>query len=217
MRVGIFFYGDDPARARLDLLDGYLREFSANPSDSAIKWQRKRSEPWTVVFKDPATAETASKHMVTVNWLVNDEPMTLRDSLAWGILDHLLLGTSASKLAKALTDSNLGDDLAGGGLSDELLQATYGIGLKGVAPDDVAKVEPLVVSVLEQLVQSGFDADAVTSSINTIEFSLREFNTGGYPRGLMFMLGSLSDWLYDRDPLDRLRFCLLYTSPSPRD
>lgn len=144
--------------------------------------------------------------MVTVNWLVNDEPMPLRDTLAWGILDHLLLGTSASKLAKALTDSDLGDDLAGGGLSDELLQATYGIGLKGVQPADVDKVEPLVLSVLEQLAQSGFEQDAVTASINTVEFSLREFNTGGFPRGLMFMLGSLSNWLYGRDPLDTLRF-----------
>lgn len=202
----IFFYGDDPAAARLDLLDSYLSEFAANPSDSAIRWQPKRSTPWTVEEKFPATAETAEKHMVTVNWLVNDAPMSLRDSLAWGILDHLLLGTSASKLAKALTDSNLGDDLAGGGLSDELLQATYGIGLKGVAPTDVEKVEPLVLSVLEQLAQTGFEPDAITSSINTIEFQLREFNTGGFPRGLMFMLGSLNDWLYDRDPLDRLRF-----------
>jgi hypothetical protein len=144
--------------------------------------------------------------MVSVNWLVNDAPMSLRDQLAWGILDHLLLGTSASQLAKALTESNLGDDLVGGGLSDELQQATYGIGLKGVAPADVDKVEPLVLSVLQAAATDGFAADAVTASINTVEFALREFNTGGFPRGLSFMLGALNDWLYDRDPLGGLRF-----------
>jgi len=202
----IFFYGDDPAGARLDLVNEYLSEFKANPSDSVIRWQKKRTSPWTVVEKFPATPETAAKHMVAINWLINDEPMTMRDQLAWGVLDHLLLGTSASKLAKELTESNLGDDLIGGGLSDELLQATYGIGLKGVAPEDVDKVEPLVLEVLASAAKSGFDQDAITASINTIEFSLREFNTGGYPRGLMFMLGSLSQWLYDRDPLDGVRF-----------
>jgi Zn-dependent M16 (insulinase) family peptidase len=41
---------------------------------------------------------------------------------------------------------------------------------------------------------------------DSIEFMLREFNTGSYPRGLSIMLSSLSQWLYGRDPLDALRF-----------
>merc|ERR1719424_2164180 len=69
----------------------------------------------------------------------------------------------------------------GGGLSDELKQATFSIGLKGVKPEDVPKVEALAVSTL-------FEADAIEASLNTIEFSLREFNTGGFPRGLSLML-----------------------------
>jgi Zn-dependent M16 (insulinase) family peptidase len=28
----------------------------------------------------------------------------------------------------------------------------------------------------------------------------------GFPRGLSYMLGSLSSWLYDRDPFEPLRF-----------
>lgn len=103
--------------------------------------------------------------------------MGAREQLAWGVLDHLLLGTSASKLAKALTESGLGDDLVGGGLSDELQQATFAVGLKGVAPADVDKVEPLVLAVLRQAAADGFAADAVTASLNTVEFALREFNT----------------------------------------
>lgn len=44
------------------------------------------------------------------------------------------------------------------------------------------------------------------ASLNSLEFRLREFNTGGFPRGLSFMLGSLSSWLYERDPFEPLRF-----------
>jgi len=40
------------------------------------------------------------------------------------------------------------------------------------------------------------------ASLNSIEFSLREFNTGSFPRGLSFMLGALSKWVYDQDPLE---------------
>ena len=39
-----------------------------------------------------------------------------------------------------------------------------------------------------------------------MEFSLREFNTGSFPRGLSLMLGILSQWIYDRNPLSGVRF-----------
>ena len=42
--------------------------------------------------------------------------------------------------------------------------------------------------------------------MNTIEFQLREFNTGSFPRGLSFMLGAMSKWLYDNSPTSALKF-----------
>ena len=70
--------------------------------------------------------------MVTVNWLLNHNELPAKESLALSILDHLLLATPSSPLRKVLTESQLGESVTGGGLSDELLQATFGIGLKGV-------------------------------------------------------------------------------------
>jgi len=35
---------------------------------------------------------------------------------------------------------------------------------------------------------------------------MREFNTGSFPKGLSFMLGSMSKWLYDESPTDSLKF-----------
>ena len=46
----------------------------------------------------------------------------------------------------------------------------------------------------------------VHASLNAIEFAMREFNTGGSPRGLSFMLAALGRWSYDDDPIDGLRF-----------
>merc|ERR1740139_599520 len=43
--------------------------------------------------------------------------------------------------------------------------------------------------------------------MNTVEFSLREFNTGGFPKGLSLMLAVMPNWLYERgSPTDALRF-----------
>ena len=86
------------------------------------------------------------------------------------MLDDLLLGTSSAALRKILTESQLGESVAGGGLSDELIQSTFGVGLKGVAAENVKKVEELVLSSLESIAKTGFEEDAIRASINTIEF-----------------------------------------------
>jgi Zn-dependent M16 (insulinase) family peptidase len=42
--------------------------------------------------------------------------------------------------------------------------------------------------------------------MNTVEFALRENNTGSFPRGLALMLGALTIWLHDGDPFDSISF-----------
>ena len=63
--------------------------------------------------------------------------------------------------------------MTGGGLSDELLQATFSVGLKGVKADNTKQVEELVLKTLLQITESGFENSAVEASMNTLEFRLR--------------------------------------------
>jgi Zn-dependent M16 (insulinase) family peptidase len=79
--------------------------------------------------------------------------------------------------------------VTGGGLSDELLQATYSVGMKGVNPTDTIKVEELIQKTLSELAVTGFEDEAIKAAMNTFEFKLREFNTGSFPKGLSVMLG----------------------------
>ncbi|HRF94734.1 MAG TPA: hypothetical protein PLZ51_06065, partial [Aggregatilineales bacterium] len=46
----------------------------------------------------------------------------------------------------------------------------------------------------------------IEAAMNTYEFSLREYNTGQFPRGLAVMFSSLSTWLYGGDPLAPLSY-----------
>ena len=206
----IYFYGDDDVYTRLELMDEYLNEFDASPESkpaSVVKWQAKSyDEPHRSKYPYPAGADQPETHMVQTNWLLNDKPMSDTDELTLNFLDHLLMGTPSSILRKTLMESGLGDAITSGGLSDELLQATFSVGLKGVAPENVDKVEKLIMDTLEKVAEEGFTDDAIAASMNTIEFQLREFNTGSFPKGLSFMLGSMSKWIYDDDPLDALRF-----------
>jgi presequence protease len=205
----IYFSGDDDVLTRLDM-DEYLSEFDASPESkpgSVIQWQKKTyKEPRREVHPYPIGEDQPETHMMMVNWLMNDKPLSSLDELTLGILDHLLTGTSSSILRKTLMESGYGDAITGGGLSDELLQATFSIGMKGVKADDVPKLEILILDTLEKVAREGFDADDIASSMNTIEFQLREFNTGSFPKGLSFMLGAMSKWLYDESPTEGLKF-----------
>jgi len=206
----IYFSGDDDIRKRLEIMDEYLSEFDANPScktGSVVQWQAKRfTEPKREQHYYPSGADQPETHMMAVNWLLNDEPLTPYQDLMLSILDHLLTGTSSAILRKTLMESGLGSAVTGGGLSDELLQATFSIGLKGIQAENVDKVEQLIMDTFRQVSKEGFSEDAIAASMNTVEFELREFNTGSFPKGLAFMLGSMSKWLYDKSPTDGLKF-----------
>jgi presequence protease len=206
----VYFAGDDDVYKRLELMDEYLNEFDASDDykeKSKILWQPKKfSEPKREVQSFPAGADQPTTHMFMMNWLLNDRPLTPTEDLTLGVLDHLLMGTTSSILRKTLMESGLGDAITGGGLSDELLQATYSVGLKGVQPDKVREGEQLILDMLAKVVEDGFAADDIESSINTIEFQMREFNTGSFPKYLSFMLGANSKWIYEESPTDGLKF-----------
>ncbi|KAG9155235.1 hypothetical protein Leryth_023268 [Lithospermum erythrorhizon] len=206
----IWFYGDDDPNERLRILSEYLDMFDASsaPNESRIKPQKLFREPVRIVEKYPAADgdDLEKKHMVCLNWLLSEDPLDLETELALGFLDHLLLGTPASPLRKILLESGYGDAIVGGGIDDDLLQPQFSVGLKGVKEDNINKIEALIMKTLKQLAEEGFDSDAVEASMNTIEFALRENNTGSFPRGLALMLRSIGKWIYDMDPFQPLKY-----------
>lgn len=173
-----------------------------------MEWQPKKFSVPKIVKGSYPVGEAGGKDYVTVNWLLNDAPITGEESLKLNVLDHLLMGTTKSALRKALSDSGLGEDVTGGGLSDELLQATFSVGMKGVDGEEgVEKVRDIIEETLQRLAQEGFEEEDVKASMNAIEFQLREFNTGSFPKGLSLMLGSISGWIYGKVSWDDT-FCL---------
>ena len=203
----MWFYGDDDVEERLKILDGFLSEFDRREVDSVVTTQEYFTEPKRVVASYVAgDGEEQQKSFVQVNWLLNDGPFDQETALAVGFLDNLLLGTPAAPLRMAMEESGLGEAMVGFGLEDELRQPTFAIGLKGVAAEDIPKVEKLIEETIAKIAEEGFTQEAIDSSVNTIEFAMRENNTGRFPRGLSLMLRSLSAWLYDGDPIEPLRF-----------
>ena len=202
----IYFYGDDNPERRLKVLHEYLSKYNAAKINSAIDVQKPFKEPRYVEFPFiPGEANNVDKGMITVNWVIGDTTDPVH-SLSVSMLNFILLGMPASPLRKALIDSGLGDDLAGGGLEGELCQSCFSVGLKGVSIVKLNQVEDLILATLKSIADFGIAKETIEAAVNTIEFSLRENNTGRFPRGLSLMLRSLTSWLYDKDPFAPLAF-----------
>ena len=203
----VFFCGDDNPDERLRLVNEYLKDFERLDIDSTIKLQKHFDHPKRIVHYYASGQDKASrsKGMITVNWLLC-ETTDVQTNMALHILSYILLGMPGSPLRKALIDSGLGEDIAGVGLEDELKQMFFSVGLKGANVEKAYLVEKLILDTLTGLARDGIDPQTIEASINTIEFSLRENNTGSYPRGLALMLRSLTTWLYDSDPMALLGF-----------
>lgn len=198
-----FFWGDDAEEERLEQLGAVLDRFERLELDSSIGVQRAFAAPQSLTI--PYAASGEEKAMVVVNWLGPDV-MDMELGLAFRMLEHILLGMPASPLRRALIESGLGEDMAGQGLETELRQFVFDVGLKGVALEDTGKVESLILETLKNLVRQGLPEAAVEAAVNSVEFALRENNSGRFPVGLSVMLRSLATWLHDGDPLAPLRF-----------
>lgn len=203
----VVFAGDDAPEKRLDILDGYFSQFEAAPVDAEVKLQPRFNAPRQIsgTYAGSVDAEKRRDGMASVNWMI-EPPANREETLSHGLLSYLLAGNSAAPLRKKLTESGLGENMIGGGISTWLRQPMAGFGLKGIDPADAGKVEALVLETLAEIAESGFSAEQREAAINTFEFHLREQNTGSQPRGMSYMFTALGTWLHGGDPLAPLSF-----------
>jgi len=206
----IVFYGDDPPEERLRLMHEYLKGYGPAAENPAIPLQTSFNKPssCTIPYVVSETDESA-KSLIAVSWMLpenNDAEL----AIAYTLLAHVLMGTPASPLRRALIESGLGEEVLGSGydygLFTTLRQLFFTAGMRGVQTDDVDKVEEIILTTLTAIVDNGFDKAMVDATVNTIEFQLRENNFGSFPRGLVLMVRALTTWLHNGDPFASLDF-----------
>lgn len=202
----IFFCGDDPPEERLRKMDACLAGYSRQDVRAGVALQPPFESPRRVTapYRVDPGADAGRKAMAQVNWalpVVTDQT----ELMLLGVMFHALLDTPASPLRKALLDSQLGEMVLGGS-SPHTRQMMFSAGLKGIADADAGRVETLVLDTLRRLVAEGFDPAMIEAGVNTLEFGLRENNTGSFPRGLALMIRALLSWVYGDDPLPALAY-----------
>ncbi len=207
-----FFWGDDDEEMRLKKVNDVISSFDKIELNSSIPLQerlttaRKIEVPFEVAAQDSesdeAENEDAKKGHATVNWLLC-ESYDVEKNLLFCMLDHILTELPGSALRKALIDSGLGEDITGH-LEGDLRQMYFSIGLRSLELGKEDEMEALILDTLADLVENKIPAKAIEAAVNATEFTLREANTGRYPKGLVAMTQALTHWLYDEDPFAAL-------------
>ena len=194
-----FFWGDDPEEGRLAKVAEFIAPYERRVVESEVPLQPRLATPRKVEASYAASEEEGGdKAHVAVNWLLCESRET-EEMFVLKMLEHIISGLPGSPLRKALMDSGLGEDISGCGLESDLRQAYFSMGLRSIEADKADEVERIMLDTLAGLAEEGIPAPAVEAALNSLEFMLRENNTGSFPRGLSAMFRSLADWLYDGD------------------
>jgi len=204
----IFLYGDGDTGEYLKFMqEKFLKDFKRAEVNSSVGVQKPFDKARRKVKAYPVgNDESLEKKTYVVVGLKLDKSTDHEHCLFWNILNHILMGTPASPLRKALIDSGLGNEVVGGGFDDNRAETVFAVGLNGTEKEHEEKIIDLIFSTLRDLAEKGIEEDMVKASVNTVDFKLREANFGGFPKGIVYNIQSLASWLYGSDPLMPLKY-----------
>lgn len=203
----IYFYGDGDVEAHLQYLDDhYLKDFTKAEIHSEIKTQKAFDQPAVMVSSYGISKEDSleNKAYMALSYVLGED-LTYEDALAFDILSHILLNSNSSPLKEALLELKIAEDV-NYNYSSSLKQPYFSIVLKNVNEEKSDLFVKTVKDVLENLVKNGLDPLSVEAGINIHEFSHIEGEYGSYPKGLIYGIEIMDNWLYEKEPLDYLRY-----------
>ena len=203
----IYLYGDMDIEEKLSFIDGeYLSNFDVVEIDSSIPLQQGFEELKEVHGRYPVGEEesTDSKAFLSYNLVMgkagDNELLTAID-----LLEQALLKTPAAPLRKALIDAGIGMDVSSN-FETGILQPYLSITVNGAAEDKLELFKETIQKTVSRLVEDGIDRTMLEAALNLTEFQLREADFGSYPKGLIYNMTLMTNWLYDQDPLEKLRY-----------
>ncbi|MBQ5431537.1 MAG: insulinase family protein [Lachnospiraceae bacterium] len=203
----IYIYGNTDMEEQLRYLDEkYLSEYDRIELDSEVKMQEAFKEPREIEVSYPVSVgeDTGAKTYLSMNFVAGDA-LDAKLYEAFDVLDYALLSAPGAPLRQAIIDAGIGNDVSGG-YQTAMLQPYFSIIVKGSDPEKKQEFVELVRRVLTEEAEKGLDSDTLMAALNSAEFKYREADFGSYPKGLIYGLGILDSWIYDKeDPFLHLK------------
>lgn len=208
----IYLYGNMDMEEKLDWLDReYLSHFEAAQVDSQVGIQKPFSQKKHLDLEYPILEdEPLEENTYLASSLVVGSSLEVEQSLAFSILEYVLLDAPGAPVKQALLDAGVGKDISGS-YEDGICQPFFTITAQNAEAEDADRFQQIITETLESLVEHGLDRKALASGINYFEFRFREADYASYPKGLIYGLDMYDSWLYDdQKPFAYLKQLAIY-------
>ena len=196
----IYLYGNADMAERLDWMDKeYLSKYDRIDIDSFPGEQKAFDKPLKIEKEYPISEDEKEENntYLTYNAVIGE--VTDRELYtAFQMVDYALISAEGTPLWKALVDAGIGTEVYGY-FENGIYQPFYSIVAKNANEADEERFVNIVEDTLKKVVNEGFSEDALTACLNSMEFRYREGDTGRFPKGLLYGLNALDNWLYDKD------------------
>ena len=199
-----------PFQEMAEFLEERLSGFSASRKKIETNRQARIVQPRKMSIPVPGSAE--NKCTVTSAWMVHNagDPV---ETLAFSLLEDVLLDDDSSPVKAALLDSEYGTGLSGCGYDSDPEQRNFVIGLKGVSKADADMVLKLIHTSLQSLVDNGINQKLIENMLHRKELHLREIGPS-WPFALMSSV--CAAWTHGEDVLQLLDLNSLLKSLKER-
>lgn len=186
----------------LPLIDAHLCLYDKRESIAVPERSKPGISPTvTVNYEISENEEESGKARVLYGYVYADH-FDKDAHLTASVLCDILCDSNASPLKKALLDSGVAKDAAM--YCSRSREQTLVIEVRDADESHLDEIDGIISNVISSLASGGIDKKNLISSLNSIEFRLRERDYGALPTGIVLAMSMYSSWMYGGDPEDAL-------------
>ncbi|KAM4604990.1 presequence protease, mitochondrial-like [Polymixia lowei] len=201
-----FTYGDLPLEQHLrQVEDEALSRFDRTQPDTQVPpqphWTSPREEHVTC-GPDALAPDPARQNTLCMSYLLGDITDT-SEAFTLSLLSSLMISGPNSPFYKALIEPKIGTDFSSVvGYDGSTKEASFSIGLQGMAEDDIERVKQIINQTIDDIIANGFEEERIEALLHKIEIQMKHQSTSF---GLSLASYIASCWNHDGDPVELLQ------------
>ncbi|XP_071756138.2 presequence protease, mitochondrial [Centroberyx gerrardi] len=201
-----FTYGDLPLEQHLKQIEEEaLSRFDRTDPNTQVPSQPHWSSPredHVTCSPDALAPDPAKQNTLCMSYLLGDITDTF-EGFTLSLLSSLMISGPNSPFYKALIEPKIGTDFSSVvGYDGSTKEASFSIGLQGMAEDDIERVKQIINQTIEDIIMNGFEEERIEALLHKIEIQMKHQSTSF---GLSLASYIASCWNHDGDPVELLQ------------
>lgn len=178
----------------LPIIDSHLSKFDKREPISLNEEYERTITPLTEISYELSENEDEHGRARLLYGFSYSDHTDKEGKLCVSVLSDILCGSNASPLKKALLDRGLAKDAAMYAIKSK--EQTVVIEIRDADETRIDEIDATVNEIIGGLIKTGIDKQIINSTLNSIEFKLRERDFGTLPTGIAYAMSMYGEWMY---------------------